>query len=406
MSEKATGTGIATLDPLGTNVDPLASPDVSDQALASAREHPHPQLHRGVMRDRVRIIASLLDDPDSGVRRRAWRMRDCRVCPVIYIDDSGQPRGMLASCQDRCCPTCAARKADRVRTRVESATESWRDMRMITLTLDHRGEALSDMVSRLVASYRRIRQTRLWRDRVTGAVATIEVTRSRESGDWHAHLHILADGDYIPRDQLVAAWDRATGGATIIWIERVRASRSAAGYVSKYVSKPADVSQWPASAIREWAAALRGRRLLITSGSAHGVPTPAVDPSPPPRRNGATVPWHRLAMAIRAGLPEALCLYSSCVESIAGLRGFIGECLPPGYNLPRIGENRTEICGSDCVEAINRWWAHTPIEARPPPVRPKRRIRREDTPPLLHPTRRPGVPDGPYACDWKPWYVA
>lgn len=180
-------------------------------------------------------------------------------------------------CRDRFCTPCAATRA-RVLARSLIALLDGHTARFITLTLRSTDQPLTDQIDHLYASYRSLRKTRLWTANVTAAAAMLEITRNKATGRWHPHLHVLAEGRFIPHADLRHAWTTASGGSFICDIRMVKDLAKAASYVAKYVSKPM-VATYASSidAIAEALSALRHRRMVLLTGAWHAV----TDEEPP-----------------------------------------------------------------------------------------------------------------------------
>jgi diadenosine tetraphosphate (Ap4A) HIT family hydrolase len=83
----------------------------------------------------------------------------------------------------------------------------------ITLTLQAKKETLRQMLDRLIRSFRRLRTRAIWKNAVDGAVFVIEVKKGSGSRKWHAHMHIIARGAFIPQADLSRAWKVASHGS-------------------------------------------------------------------------------------------------------------------------------------------------------------------------------------------------
>ena len=113
-----------------------------------------------------------------------------------------------------------------------------------------------------------LRADHRWKAHVAGGIQALEITYNRKTDLWHVHTHIIVTGSYLPQPQLKAAWKLATGDSDIVDIRAVNDRSKAARYVARYVSKPLDVDTWPPHRIREYAEAMKGRRLLQPFGCA------------------------------------------------------------------------------------------------------------------------------------------
>lgn len=169
-------------------------------------------------------------------------------------------------CRDRFCVPCANVRAGVV-SRALIDLLNGRPARFITLTRKHTDAPLAEQVDALYVAYKKLRKHPIWVNKVSAAAAMLEITRNRDSGQWHPHLHVLAKGVYIPHDDLRDAWHHATGDSFIVDIRYIRDQAAAAGYVAKYVTKPmvATYSTSP-EAVREALEALHHRRTVLLTG--------------------------------------------------------------------------------------------------------------------------------------------
>ncbi len=122
---------------------------------------------------------------------------------------------------------------------------------------------LTPMLDDLIAAFRRLRQTPLWRQNVRGGVYTVECTHS--TAGWHVHLHVMCVARYIPHALMVALWTRITGSC-IVWVTRPPAGRITT-YITKYITK-VDVPDADRYELNE---AFAHRRLWSPFGVAHDI---------------------------------------------------------------------------------------------------------------------------------------
>lgn len=167
------------------------------------------------------------------------------------------------------CLTCQRQRSMRVASRVAEALKGKGRIRMVTLTLRDDGQPLRLRVLRIQAAFRLLRRSRVWKGSVSGAVTVLEVTRGREGGHWHVHLHCLCTGGYMAHAQLRTEWQRVTKDSFVVEIHEIRDVVQASRYVAKYVAKGSEVHTWTAKEITEYALAMKGIRLVSTSGILH-----------------------------------------------------------------------------------------------------------------------------------------
>lgn len=106
----------------------------------------------------------------------------------------------------------------------------------------------------------------MWKERVTGGVAVLEVSRSDDAG-WHPHLHVLITGGFLPQAAISQRWLAVTGDSAIVDIRAV-STRHGVGYVCKYLSKPGTGSaSWKLEDRIHFAKAIAGRKSVISFGN-------------------------------------------------------------------------------------------------------------------------------------------
>lgn len=143
-----------------------------------------------------------------------------------------------------------------------------RESRFLTLTRRHSDRPLSDQLDDLYKCFRRLRQRTLWKERVRGGCAMLELEYNHVSKRWHPHLHVLIEGDYIPQAQLSKTWLDVTGDSHVVDIRKVKNDFGAANYLTKYLTKalPTHILR-TVHLLQEAVPALKGRRFLLTFGT-------------------------------------------------------------------------------------------------------------------------------------------
>lgn len=229
--------------------------------------------------DRVRrtIVARALEIAGAPDARRQ-RYHACgRSVWLMWHPADHAARISTNHCWDSLCPRCSRIRQHRLAERLEPFLAHQVDrhrIRHITLTLRSSDSPIRDQVTRLRAAFRRLRQTRRWRDHVAGGAAFIEVTFNARTDQWHPHLHVIAEGKYWAHADLSAAWLRATGDSYVVGIRHVPTDvQRVAGYVAKYASKGCNPLKIPAEALSEWIrGGTRGRLWTLFGSWYHAVP--------------------------------------------------------------------------------------------------------------------------------------
>jgi len=266
---------------------------------------PQRTMHARFRRQRDVILDAFCASNDPQIAKRLRRMEACCVCPMYCLNTAGLVSVAPGFCRDRLCPTCASCRGRIVQARVAAACRDMDQTRFITLTVQCNGQPLAERLDHLYASFRRMRQGKIWKSHVRGGMAVLEVTRNQTTGHWHPHLHVLADGVYFDHKSLKRAWEEATGDSMVVDIRAVVSRANAARYVAAYVAKPAEVHAWAPAAVAEYALALHGRRLVVAFGSMHGKLGDPDDDGTRPKLVGILCSSLRLHRARDAGCPYA-----------------------------------------------------------------------------------------------------
>jgi hypothetical protein len=258
----------SSLDALETSPDaPLCEePSLSPTAFDTGCQRKY---HKRDSWRRSKIVDSLHFVGGAEERRMATTIAGCGRFPIVALTEEGRVYVRTMMCHHRLCPTCGRHRAKQVAVAITEAIKRMNAPRFLTLTLKSEDRLLGDSLKYLADSFRRLRESRVWRDRVRGGIYAVEVTYNAKSGMWHAHLHCIFDGEFFPQKMLSDAWKEASRGSYIVDVRAVHDRATAAAYVAKYVGKPAQPEAWPTHKICEYATETKGRRLWHTFGTLH-----------------------------------------------------------------------------------------------------------------------------------------
>lgn len=172
---------------------------------------------------------------------RIAAFEDCGQHPWIAKVTGTEDEFVVCSnrCRDRFCPNCSRLRASTIAENLHRWIKD-RRCRFLTLTLKGGVQPLHVQLRRLYDSFRRLRETVLWKRCVRGGAAFLEIKIGKHSGMWHPHLHCIVEGKYIDIRELKPTWERITNGSHQVDIRDIRDRSKVASYVTKYVSKPFD----------------------------------------------------------------------------------------------------------------------------------------------------------------------
>lgn len=192
---------------------------------------------------------------------------------IEHSPSTGKVRVHSNRCNHRWCPACARSRGFHVREWIKQAVQkgtekSWK---FLTLTYKHDRKPLVEQLANLKESFRRLRQRKAWKARITGGMAIIEIKRNHTTGQWHPHIHIVARGKYFPQKLLSTEWLNATKHSKIVDIKQIKDAEGAGEYLAKYLTKPIDSSLFnEPQVIREFMETITKCRLLIRFGDVPG----------------------------------------------------------------------------------------------------------------------------------------
>lgn len=222
--------------------------------------------HSGWARHRRLIADSLIRTGQSWNRQESFADCGSHAYVMRSIDDPTKHRIAGSCCHDRFCLPCAKGRAHTIAGNVLEYVRKV-EIRFLTLTIKTDQQPLAWQIDKLYTAFQALRRTRLWKARIDGGVAFLEVKRSDRANRWHPHLHCLITGKFIDKRRLSTTWHAITGDSYIVDIRRPKDDEQVLSYVTKYASKPVNNTfinkpEWLDEAIT----ALAGRKLALTFG--------------------------------------------------------------------------------------------------------------------------------------------
>lgn len=259
----------------GTPLDRLETnrqfPEGTPQAINPTElNDPVAWIHSGWINDRNRVRAALVRAGSSRSRIDAWDGCGGGLWIVESAENPGTYEVRRAYCHDRLCRICGTARAHRIGNNLRDKIAD-HTYRLITLTLRSTTETLTNLLDKLYQAFYDLRRCRLWKNKIEGGVAFLEIKFNRGKERWHPHLHIICQGSFIRAGDLSREWHRVTKDSYITDVRLIHNADKAIAYVTKYASKPLASSflRIP-DRLDEAVTALHGRRLATTFGSWRG----------------------------------------------------------------------------------------------------------------------------------------
>ncbi|MCL7965753.1 MAG: protein rep [marine benthic group bacterium] len=299
-----------------------------------------------VMEHHAAVIAGA-DELAEPCGKLAERLSRCVLHPLVYgLDEPERPLLVEARCKSRLCPRCSRIRANELLQQLRFYAEKIDAPRFLTLTLKSSDDPLREQLLRLRRCFAKLRRTKLWKNRVTGGLYTVEVTFNRKSQQWHPHIHAIIDGQYVPQDELKAAWIKASGDSEIVDIRACHSRYDAVGYLADYIAKSSDPQLFPAHAMAEWALNVHGLRLVARFGHLHKAVLPSKELRESINARSLICSAELLASAADEGDPEA-------EQLLQLLRANSPRYLPDGQPCK---PEAVETCDGSYLDRLRAWW--------------------------------------------------
>lgn len=248
------------------SLDQPATPRISRAALQTDVSFRHSGWQHN--RDLVRAALIRTDVPAARIDR--WDLCGSNAWVVRDVADPGRLAVVASYCHDRFCRPCANQRS-RIIVGNLLPRLSKKHHRFLTFTIKDDVLSLRELVDKLYRCFRRVRASKLCKKRLRGGVAFLEIKWNQATDHWHPHLHVIAEGTYIPREQLIDLWKRITGDSWNVDIRTIPDTDTVGRYVSKYASKPlSNTFVNRPEQLDDAVRVLLGRRLFTTFGTWRG----------------------------------------------------------------------------------------------------------------------------------------
>lgn len=289
---------------------------------------------------RRHIILALEAGYSNWEHHAATALSTCSNGAAFFVDPAtAKVRPWVSRCHHRMCLHCGHTRSAKVAEQIHLIANKLAQPRLMVLTVASVNRPLRDQLAHLRRSFRKLRNRKLWKSLVTGGVYTIEITRNQKTGLWHPHLNAIVGGKYFPQQLLRKLWHDVTGGAKIVWVAKVSDRQGAARELAKYIGKPQHVDEWPAPAIRDYAYAVNGERLVQTFGDVYGLKVADRDVDEPESADVYRVKISRLVHLAHRGCETPQKLLVLIADRWPQFRSYIYHQLPKLKPPPSIGDS-------------------------------------------------------------------
>ncbi len=317
-------------------------------------------------------MEALAHSTDTRLVNRSFRLEQCCSWPVAVITDDGNVYLSPGRCRDRMCGLCSSRRSHEAGERLTPIVQAMNAPRLMTLTLKSSSLPLGMQLDRLVKAFRDLRRQKQWGGLVKGGVATIEITRNPSTNEWHPHLHVIFDGSYYPQQLLKEQWHQLTGDSYIVDVRPVHDCDKASKYVAKYVGKPANFVGWDLQSIEDYAAAMHGRRTIMTFGASHNIRVDLHDDGDRPKASRVLNALCHIVRQANKGDPDAMKLVRALPHLGPEWAKWLGMPCPDEF-IEDLDRRKAAACMLATADEHARAWANngSPPWMQPEPDVPK-----------------------------------
>lgn len=240
----------------------------------------------------------------GGDGKRADRSVGCSTWLEFLSNGDERQLHHFNACKQRLCPLCSARRARILAGRLvkvlEKVTTDHPGTQLVFLTLtvaNVPGDKLRATLDLLTDAWDKLRKRRAIDRAVKGTYRAIEITRNRDTDEYHPHIHAIlvvedayfkrSSGLYLPHDRWVDMWQQSlrvsyrpsvdirstyTKGKRGKPSKAAKAAQAAAVEAAKYATKDSDFLadgiplDEAARVVQTYTAALAGKRMVGMSG--------------------------------------------------------------------------------------------------------------------------------------------
>lgn len=204
--------------------------------------------------------------------RRLEQIRKCRTFAFFaWHRPTGNIRVSSNSCRLRWCPICAHSKAKQITFELEKHIRNLRNPKFLTLTQKHSNAPLSHQITTLYGNFTKLRNSKFFKSKVSGGIWFFQIKKSDKTNQWHPHLHLLIDSEYMWQKDLSDLWLSITLTSKVVDIRAIRDVKKSAEYIARYSSRPSNLASLEENDRMELFKSLHGRRINGTFGNCRGL---------------------------------------------------------------------------------------------------------------------------------------
>lgn len=179
---------------------------------------------------------------------------------------SGEIRVIGSACKLRWCTLCAEAKKTYITHQIADWIKNSKWHRFVTFTLKHNDDDLTSQIERLYDCFRKLKRSKIWKSGAKRGVWFFQVKRSKNSNQWHPHIHCVISGPWFDYKKLRKTWLSITGDSSVVGIHPVKDPDGCAFEVARYAASPANLETNDRDDFYEIYQSMKSRRICGTWG--------------------------------------------------------------------------------------------------------------------------------------------
>lgn len=212
-----------------------------------------------------------MNDP-FGSTKFSDKLNDCRrFAWFIRHKETGKVRVASKQCRLRWCFHCSEARQQFITQAVKGWWNEAKRPKLLTLTLKHNDDSLQDQIDFLYKSFAKFRNRKYVKDRTRGGVWFFQVTYNQKDKQWHPHLHVLLDSEFLDHTKIMQLWFKITKTSNVVHIRKVEDLDKTLSHNARYAARPSALLKIPEELWPDLFEAFNGRRICGTYGDAREI---------------------------------------------------------------------------------------------------------------------------------------